>query len=313
MLKKTIPALILSLTLILTAVPAVSAANTKGFSDMDSSRYYYDEVLYCADQGYVSGFSDGTFRAEESLTRAQFAAILNKVLGLTESAPNTFADVQDGQWYTTAVLNCVKAGVMKGMGSGNFGVSEPISREQAAVILSNAYGIGSAYGRTGFADDSSISYWAVGNVKAMTDKGYIDGTGNNMFSPQLNLTRGQTCVLLCKCKGVSQQSLDLVTESVQASAAEANRQLLGSFQVTAYEWDGSKCANGRYPTEGYTVACNSLPLGTRVYIEGVGERVVEDRGATWHSDSWMDLYLGDVATCNEWGVQYRNVYVISYP
>ena len=40
---------------------------------------------------------------------------------------------------------------------------------------------------------------------------------------------------------------------------------------------------------------------------------MEDRGATWHSDSWMDLYLGDVSACNEFGVQYRNVYVISYP
>ena len=107
-------------------------------------------------------------------------------------------------------------------------------------------------------------------------------------------------------------SLNVVTESVAKRQAES-KQLLGSFQITAYEWDGSKCANGRYPTEGYTVACNSLPLGTRVYIEGIGERVVEDRGATWHSDSWMDLYLGDVSACNEFGVQYRNVYVISYP
>ena len=46
MLKKTIPALILSLTLMLTALPAASAA-TKGFSDVDSNRYCYDEVLYC--------------------------------------------------------------------------------------------------------------------------------------------------------------------------------------------------------------------------------------------------------------------------
>ena len=59
MLKKTIPALILSLTLMLTALPAASAA-TKGFSDVDSNRYYYDEVLYCAEQGYVSGYEDGT-------------------------------------------------------------------------------------------------------------------------------------------------------------------------------------------------------------------------------------------------------------
>ena len=218
----------------------------------------------------------------------------------------------NGQWYTTPVLNCVQAGVMKGLGNGYFGVNDPITREQAAVILSNAYQVGSSAGRTSFADDSSISYWAVGNVKAMTDRGYISGNNGNVFNPQGNLTRGQVCLLLCKCKGVSQESLNVVIESV-AKRQQESKQLLGSFQITAYEWAGTRCATGRYPTEGYTVACNSLPLGTRVYIEGIGERVVEDRGATWHSDSWMDLYLGDVSACNEFGVQYRNVYVISYP
>ena len=94
---------------------------------------------------------------------------------------------------------------------------------------------------------------------------------------------------------------------------QPNYEYLGSFQITAYEWDGTRCANGNWPSEGYTVACNSLPLGTRVYIDGIGERVVEDRGATWHRSDWMDLYLGSRSACNEFGVQYRDVYVISYP
>ena len=91
---------------------------------------------------------------------------------------------------------------------------------------------------------------------------------------------------------------------------EAEMEFLGYFDMTAYEWTGNPCANGNYPTEGYTVACNSLPLGTEVYIEGVGYRVVEDRGAEWHSYNWMDLYLGDVASCYEWGVRTVAVYVV---
>lgn len=91
---------------------------------------------------------------------------------------------------------------------------------------------------------------------------------------------------------------------------EESLEYLGTFEMTAYEWTGNPCANGNYPTEGYTVACNSLPLGTRVYIEGVGYRVVEDRGAEWHSYNWMDLYLGDVASCYEWGIRTVQVYVV---
>lgn len=85
---------------------------------------------------------------------------------------------------------------------------------------------------------------------------------------------------------------------------------LGTYQVTAYEWTGNPCANGNYPTEGYTIACNSLPLGTTVYLEGIGYRTVEDRGATWHSSNWIDLYLGDVAACYAWGVQAIDVYIV---
>lgn len=99
-------------------------------------------------------------------------------------------------------------------------------------------------------------------------------------------------------------------EEIVEESSEEELEYLGTFEMTAYEWTGNPCANGRYPTEGYTVACNSLPLGTTVYIEGVGYRVVEDRGADWHGSNWMDLYLGDVDSCYEWGVRSVDVYVV---
>ena len=91
---------------------------------------------------------------------------------------------------------------------------------------------------------------------------------------------------------------------------EPEMEYLGTFEMTAYEWTGNPCANGNYPEVGYTVACNSLPLGTVVYIEGVGYRVVEDRGAEWHASNWMDLYLGDVSACYEWGIRSVEVYIV---
>ena len=105
------------------------------------------------------------------------------------------------------------------------------------------------------------------------------------------------------------EEVDENTDSVDESGDES-LEYIGTFEMTAYEWTGSPCANGNYPQTGYTVACNSLPLGTQVYIEGVGYRVVEDRGAEWHSDYWMDLYLGDVDACYEWGVRTVEVYIV---
>ena len=85
---------------------------------------------------------------------------------------------------------------------------------------------------------------------------------------------------------------------------------MGTWRITAYAYTGSACANGHYPETGYTIACNSLPFGTEVYIDGVGFRTVEDRGPSWLGDQWCDLYLGDTAECVAWGDQYREVWVI---
>ena len=103
----------------------------------------------------------------------------------------------------------------------------------------------------------------------------------------------------------NEEAEEVIVEEVneaETAVQEPEMEYLGTFEMTAYEWTGNPCANGNDPEVGYTVACNSLPLGTTVYIEGVGYRVVEDRGAEWHASNWMDLYLGDVASCYEWGI-----------
>lgn len=98
-----------------------------------------------------------------------------------------------------------------------------------------------------------------------------------------------------------------VTEE-QLTTEESKRAYLGSYELTAYEWTGNPCANGNYPSSGYTVACNSLPLGTRIYIEGYGEYMVEDRGGM--ADNVIDIYMGDYDSCIQFGRRVADVYII---
>lgn len=114
----------------------------------------------------------------------------------------------------------------------------------------------------------------------------------------------------CEAQDALYAEAEEAVEEEETVIQEPEMEYLGTFEMTAYEWTGNPCANGNYPEVGYTVACNSLPLGTRVYIEGVGYRVVEDRGAEWHSYNWMDLYLGDVSACYEWGIRSVEVYIV---
>lgn len=92
------------------------------------------------------------------------------------------------------------------------------------------------------------------------------------------------------------------------SFTEPNKTYLGVYELTAYEWTGEVCADGNYPSCGYTVGCNSLALGTRIYIEGYGEYVVEDRGGM--SDNVIDIYMEDYDTCIQFGRRTANVYLI---
>ena len=85
---------------------------------------------------------------------------------------------------------------------------------------------------------------------------------------------------------------------------------MGDWHITAYAYTGSPCANGNYPQTGYTIACNSLPFGTEVYIDGIGFRTVEDRGPEWLGSEWADVYMGDVQSCVNWGSQSRGVWLV---
>lgn len=102
----------------------------------------------------------------------------------------------------------------------------------------------------------------------------------------------------------------LLAFGLQMETEEPDMVYSGNYMMTAYTWTGNPCANGNYPTDGYTVACNSLPFGTRIYIDGVGERVVEDRGPSNYGDYWLDIYMDSYDACVYWGVQYRDVYII---
>ena len=99
------------------------------------------------------------------------------------------------------------------------------------------------------------------------------------------------------------------TSGDAAPASSANGTYAGTFQLTAYEWTGNPCANGNYPTCGYTVASNYFALGTRIYIEGYGTYVVEDRGGM--SSNVIDIYMGDYNTCIQFGRRSANVYILN--
>ena len=88
-------------------------------------------------------------------------------------------------------------------------------------------------------------------------------------------------------------------------------QYLGEWKLTAYFETGLQTASGVWPEVNVTVAHNSLPFGTQIYIENQGFWVVQDRGPSSMGENWCDLYLGDYGTCVQFGEKYAKVYLVT--
>ena len=82
---------------------------------------------------------------------------------------------------------------------------------------------------------------------------------------------------------------------------------IGSFYITGYTATGNATSSGVMPEVGVTAACNSLPAGTVIYIEGIGTRVIQDTGAM--SSSVIDVFVDSTATAYSITGSYE-VYIV---
>ena len=82
-----------------------------------------------------------------------------------------------------------------------------------------------------------------------------------------------------------------------------------TMELTAYMWTGNPCADGVYPAEGFTAACNDPALWHKwVYIDGVGLRYIHDTGGM--ASNVIDIYLESYDACVSFGRQTANVYIL---
>lgn len=86
----------------------------------------------------ISGYSDGTFRPEATMTRAEFAAIVVNALGLTPKAESKFKDVAASQWYAPYVGTASSYGIVSGTSANTFDPEGTITKQEAAAMITNA-------------------------------------------------------------------------------------------------------------------------------------------------------------------------------
>ncbi|MBQ4043697.1 MAG: S-layer homology domain-containing protein [Clostridia bacterium] len=145
--------------------------------------------------GIIIGESDGRFRPDDPVTRAEMAIILQRVLRYKTVSEERFADLTE-DWYIDPIQQLRAAGVMKGDENNCANPYDPITREEAVVMLARAFLMEPSEAEMSFPDAASISDWARGYVAALTEAGFISGSDGGNFFPADPLTRAEAVTIL---------------------------------------------------------------------------------------------------------------------
>ncbi len=180
------------------AAPVTEEEQKQMFSDV-KNHWAKADIEKMAAEGIVSGFSDGTFKPEGKITRAEFAKIICKVLNLAEASGDKFTDVGEKAWFAPFVYAANEHGLINGVADNLFAPDENITREDATVILYRLLAKeGVAFdAKASFTDSEFISDYARDAVAYLAADGIIKGA-NGAFNPKNNLTRAEAVTLISR-------------------------------------------------------------------------------------------------------------------
>lgn len=174
------------------------------FKDLSGFAWAQESVEALAAREIVAGTGSGAFQPNRPVTRAEFIRMLMGAADLIDDqAKSTFADVKAGAWYTSAIASAQKLGIVKGKSDGTFGINDPITRQDTAVMIYKAAEVlkadlGTGTSAAAFSDQAAVSGYAAEAVRAMQRSGLIQGMGNGKFEPKAQANRAQAAVILYK-------------------------------------------------------------------------------------------------------------------
>ena len=171
-----------------------------------------DAIQAMSQAGYLSGYSDNTFKPSAQITREQAAAIYGKVLQhnlneqeladiVTKEASTSYSDVEADRWSNSAIKLVSAAGVMQGTSKTAFTPSKTMNREEfvaSAASLAKKLNITTPVKteKVTFKDEDSISLDYVADINYMAQRGIVASGATESFNPKQPVTRAQAATIL---------------------------------------------------------------------------------------------------------------------
>ncbi len=250
------------LSLLIILVFALSA-QTAAAADSWATPYLNNLV----DRSVMKGDPDGQLYPNRSVTRAEFAALLNRAFGFSEPGSTKFRDVPPTAWYAADIGIASNQGYLQGDSKGANPTSS-LTREEAAAMLCRALKIAPVAGEQfRLTDERGFSNWSRGYINAAAEKGFVSGYPNGSFQPKNRITRGEAAKMLSQVAGEIRNS---------GTQNRLNRTVNGNLTISSSSVTLSDVTvtGDLYITEGvgrgYVQLDNVTVLG-EVIISGAGE------------------------------------------
>ncbi len=184
-----------------------STTSTVNLSDVPSDYWAHPFIQALADNNVIAGFPDGSFRPNQAVTRAEFAALIQKAFGsqnrVRQLSAGGFSDVPANYWAASAIQYAYETGFLAGYPGNVFKPNQQIPRVQGIVALASGLGLtpsstgSSSDLSTYYNDASAIPNYAVAGVTAATQSNIVVNYPDvKQLNPQQPLTRAEAAALL---------------------------------------------------------------------------------------------------------------------
>lgn len=184
--------------------------------------------------GFISGYPDGTFRPDKSVSRAEFVAILLASAKITAENPKnySFPDVSSKHWASKSIYKAVELGWISGFPDGTFKPEQMVTPEQSSVITCkrlgwDARGVAYQLALKNFPGASSINYWAKPFMGMLLQEGVLKGDSTHILLSGKILTRAEVVVLILNLLYYKAPAIESMTLSTTTSTFDSG--LLGEL------------------------------------------------------------------------------------
>lgn len=187
--------------------PVVNPINSSSsvFKDLNT-HWAKNEIEFLNSKGIIKGQSEGNFNPDGKINRAEFTALIIRLLDLKEKDANvalTFKDINSSDWYYNIVKIGSQNGIINGIDESTFAPSKEITREEMITVIMRAITnknltstVGSSVSIDSFSDKNNIQSWALESIDKAVKLNIIKGKNENSFDCQGKASRAEASVII---------------------------------------------------------------------------------------------------------------------